>query len=109
MRFHNRGDGLAKKNLRPFDRPILAIGCFQRDEGPLVNPGQFQRLQPEGERLAPEFQRGLQARAWPLRQMFFQGRRISLRQAVQLTLHDVCRLHAQPGAQRCLLFRHPGV
>jgi hypothetical protein len=78
MRFHNRGEGLGKKQLRPLEPPILAIGRFQGRKRPLVNPRQFQRLEPEPDRPTPQLQSRQQARAQPLFQVDSQGRHILL-------------------------------
>jgi hypothetical protein len=58
--------------------PIFTVGQFQGGERSLVNPGQFQRLQPEGDRLAPQPQRRLQVRVRSWLQVFSQRRYIEL-------------------------------
>ena len=62
MRLHDGGEGLGKKQLRPFDQPIAVSDQRQRAERLFVNARQFQRFHPQRGRLPSQPQCRLQAR-----------------------------------------------
>jgi hypothetical protein len=59
-----------------------------------VNPGQIQRLQPEGHGLLSQSNRRLHARRRPLLQVPLQSRLVTSRQRGQLAFHDVFQFRA---------------